>query len=387
MRRSHRVTLTAAVLVSLAFFFFLLTSLSREGEGPLDRILTVLGSGLSVAEKSVADFFRGPGREASLAWFEPLREDRDSLLLPPTILLGGYDSRIPATLEGIAQLEDSLRTTFPLIHFYSAWGDKPDEQFPQRMMEAVWSLGSVPVLTWEPWLTDFESSIHPELPLRSQRTRGGLAAIAHGDYDFYIDKWASEAASFGKVFFLRFAHEMNDPYRYPWGPQNNTVIDFLEAWRHVHDRFVKAGATNVLWVWSPHIAYPYYQYYPGDANVDWVGTGVLNYGTVAYWSRWWTFQEIFGKNYIYLKALQKPIMIAEFGCLAVGGDRAQWYRSALEQLPKHHPMVKAVIFFNVSGDMTVTPQALDWTLPDDTLSTKAAARAIAHWSVPVPGHH
>lgn len=379
MKRSQRITLSSAVLLSVIVFFFLLTDLSREGEGPLDRVLTGLGSGLSSVEKTVAGFFRGPGREGALAWFEPARENRDSLRFPSPILLGAYDSRMPETLEGVAQLEEALGTTFPLIHFYAAWGDRAEEQFPERMMDAIWNLGSVPVVTWEPWLNDFESGEHPQLPLRDKRDRGGLAAIASGEYDFYIDKWASGAARFGKVFFLRFAHEMNDPYRYPWGPQNNSVVDFLEAWRHVHDRFVKAGATNVLWVWSPHIAYPFYQFYPGDTYVDWVGTGVLNYGIVASWSRWWSFQEIFGKNYVYLKALKKPVMIAEFGSLAVGGDRARWYRAALDKLPERHPMIKAVLFFNVSGDATVTPQALDWTLPGDSLSTQAAARAIAGW--------
>jgi hypothetical protein len=38
-----------------------------------------------------------------------------------------------------------------------------------------------------------------------------LAAIARGDYDFYIVTWAKAAAEYRKPLFLRFAHEMNDP--------------------------------------------------------------------------------------------------------------------------------------------------------------------------------
>jgi beta-mannanase len=82
--------------------------------------------------------------------------------------------------------------------------------------------------------------------------------------------------------FVRFAHEMNDPYRYPWGPQHNTKEEFIAAWRHVVERFRAAGAGNVIWVWSPHVAYEYWDlYYPGDEFVDWAATGVLNFGPIA----------------------------------------------------------------------------------------------------------
>ena len=93
------------------------------------------------------------------------------------------------------ELERRLDTTFPLVHFYTAWGDKPDQRFPLRLVTAIWDMGSVPMVTWEPWLTDFENARHPHLPLRDARDRHGLAAVARGDYDFYMDAWAAEAAA------------------------------------------------------------------------------------------------------------------------------------------------------------------------------------------------
>ena len=153
------------------------------------------------------------------------------------------------------QLERTLDTTFPFIQIYTAWGDRPEHAFPLRTLTMIRTLGSMAVVTWEPWLEVFDNARHPSLPLREARDRGGLAAIARGDYDFYVDRWAADAARFGQPFFLRFAHEMNDPYRYPWGPQNNTKEEFIAAWRHVVERFREAGALNVIWVWSPHIAY------------------------------------------------------------------------------------------------------------------------------------
>ena len=384
MKRIQRFTVVGVSIIAVTAFFFILTALSRSGEGPLARVLTDVGVFFSNLENSVQGYFRGPGREVQLAWFDPLRRDIDSLRNPAPLLLGVYDSGLPGSLSGVVDLEAALGPTFPLIHIYTAWGDRPEQQFPKRIVTAIWNLGSVPVITWEPWLNDFENVDHPHLPLRAERDRGGLAAIANGDYDFYIDQWASEAADFGNPIFLRFAHEMNDPYRYPWGPHNNSLPDFLQAWRHVHERFQRAGAGNVLWVWSPHIAYNYYEFYPGDTYVDWAATGVLNYGNVAYWSKWWSFREIFGEKYVYLAALDKPIMIAEFGCLAFGGDRAEWYRLALEGLSEKYPAIKALMFFHATGDATVTPQALDWTLLHDSSSVTIISQEVSDWLPSTP---
>ena len=170
---------------------------------------------------------------------------------------------------------------------------------------------------------------------------------------------------------------MNDPYRYPWGPQNNSPEDYIAAWRHVVDRFKANGVTNVLWVWSPHPAYKNYDlYYPGDKYVDWVGAGTLNYGTVASWSQWYTFDDIFGKYYPQFARYNKPIMISEFGSLATGGNREAWYKDALTAMPVKYPLIKSVIFFHVSNDNTTTNKALNWYIKYDREITRAVAAII-----------
>lgn len=361
----------------------LLTSFSASSEGPVTAALEWAGTTAGSIERSVRQRLSGgTGRAGALAWFEPYRRAPDRLRQPEAVLLGAWDDTLPETLSGVVALEGAIGATFPLVQIYTAWGDRPDQRFPLRLVTAIWDLGSVPVVTWEPWLTDFENARHPHLPLRDRRERQGLAAVARGEYDFYVDAWAAEAARFGKPLFLRFAHEMNDPYRYPWGPQHNTKEEFIAAWRHVRSRFAQAGARNVIWTWSPHIAAPYWDlYYPGDAEVDWVATGVLNFGVIGVqWSQWWTFDDIFAERYDRLAAFGKPIMIAEFGSLAVGGDRAAWYRDALTNLPGRYPAIRALLFFHTRRDQTVTYQALDWSLTGDAASSGAIAEAIAPWA-------
>jgi hypothetical protein len=380
MRRRARLVLVGSALAGSLALVLLLTAFSSESEGPiglaLDRVATAFGS----IEHVVRARLRGSERSDQLRWLSPYRADAGRLRRPGVILLGAYDGGLPDTLDGVVQLERRIGATFPLVHVYSAWGDKPGERFPLRLVTAIWDMGSVPVITWEPWLTDFENVHHPFLPLREARDRHGLASVARGDYDFYVDEWAADAARFGRPLFVRLAHEMNDPYRYPWGPQNNTKEEFIAAWQHVVERFRRAGARNVIWVWSPHVAHEYWDlYYPGSAYVHWVATGALNFGSVAYWSQWWTFRELFGMKYERLAAFGKPVMIAEFGSLATGGNRTVWYRDALMNLPHDYPAVKALLFFNATRDQTVTYQQVDWSVTGDPALVRVVAEAMKRW--------
>ncbi len=293
-------------------------------------------------------------------------------------MLGAFDNEAKEDYESIVGLEDSLKTTFPLIHIFTAWGSKPEEKFPAERVKDIIDLGSVPVITWEPWLSDFNEEEYPANG-KADREKNGMKDVAAGMYDTYVIKWANSAREIHKPFFLRFGHEMNDGYRYPWGPQNNAPEDYIAAWQHIHDIFVKQGAKNVIWIWGPHPAYEFKEFYPGDAYVDYVGVGVLNYGTVAKWSQWWSFKEIFGRYYDQLASYKKPIMITEFGSLAVGGKRARWYADALDSMPQRYPMVKSVMFYHVSMDNTTTQQTLNWYIKDDHAITATIVKEVSKW--------
>jgi hypothetical protein len=377
MRARQRILVVIAILAGAVIGGSGLMVASIGGNGPLGSLFERSASNVGAIEHAIRRRIIGSGRSDALAWFERSRDSVAYLKSPTRILFGAYDGAIPQTLDGVVNLERSFGTTFPLIHFYAAWGDKPEEQFPLQVTTAIWDLGSVPVVTWEPWLDDFENAEHAAIPLKGKRDLHGMQAIANGRYDFYIDAWARDAARFRHPLFLRFAHEMNDPYRYPWGPQNNSKEEYIAAWQHVVGRFRAAGAKNVIWVWAPHVAYEYWNlYYPGDAYVDWVATGALNYGPIAYWSKWWRFDEIFGERYPLMASFGKPVMIAEFGSLNVGGDRAEWYGSAMSQIASTEPAVKAVLFFNKKDDQTVTSQRIDWTVDGDSLLVKTISAGI-----------
>jgi len=377
-----RIAIVTVVLLFGALLVAVLTYMGNQTSGPVEDFFTKVSSGISSIENKFILNKREKTRSKSLQWFNEYRNNKDIMLYPDKVILGAYDDKMAVTFQAIVELEDSLETVFPLVHIYTAWGSNRDQRFPASEVNAIYNIGSMPIITWEPWLTDFDKTSMPGLPDVAVRDKEGLKAIARGVYDSYIDKWAADAKSFNKLIFLRFAHEMNDPYRYPWGPQNNEPDDFIAAWRHVVERFRAIGADNVIWIWSPHPAYGLFDtYYPGDEYIDWIGVGTLNYGTVAPWSQWWTFDEIFAKHYEVLAMYKKPIIISEFGSLAVGGNRAKWFSEALQNFPLKYPAVKALVYFHCASDATTTYQTLNWYFKDDTDVTKAIIKAQTNWRV------
>src|SRR4029078_8442886 len=102
-----------------------------------------------------------------------------------------------------------------------------------------------------------------------------LADVYNGTYDSYIREWATDAKACGHPYFLRFDHEMNGNWQFPWSEQinGNKPGEYIKAWRHVHDIFTSLGATNATWVWCPNVTgtstTARSARYPGDSYVDW----------------------------------------------------------------------------------------------------------------------
>lgn len=376
---AFRIGYTLLAIGISSMIVYALSHAGNSSKGPIENAMSYTGDVVKNIEHEMIVEQRTDKREDKLKWFHAYQLNASLAAHPKKILLGAFDNEAHDNFEPVVGLEDSLKMTFPLIHMYVAWGSKEDAQFPAARVKNITELGSVPVITWEPWLSGFSADEYPALRAAADRDKNGMKDVAAGQYDAYITTWAKAAKKAGKTVFLRLGHEMNDAYRYPWGPQNNNPKDFVAAWQHVHDIFVKEGAKNVLWVWSPHPAYDFKDYYPGDSTVDYVGAGVLNYGVVAVWSKWWSFKDIFGNRYKQMAEYNKPIMITEFGSLAVGGNRAKWYADALDSMPQKYPLVKSVLFFHFSKDNTTTQQTLNWYIKDDKPVTGAIVKEVNKW--------
>lgn len=379
LKSTYRFLLIISALAAGILLVYLLSVAGSGSKGPIQNALRYVEENILKMEQTLIIDKREDKRKEKLSTFKPISNDLAALKNPKAILLGASDMSDPESYETIIDLEDSLKMVFPLIHIYGAWGSKPVEEFPALAVQTIINMGSTPVITWEPWLSDFDEKEFPGIPPIAERDKGSLKAIASGTYDTYIIKWANGVKKINKPLFIRFGHEMNDPYRYPWGPQNNTPEDFISAWRHVRQVFNSQQVYNVIWIWAPHPSYAGFEaFYPGDEYVDYVGIGVLNFGTVASWSKWWTFDELFA-SYDKFSAFNKAIMITEFGSLIVGGDRSKWFADALRNAPIKYPYLKSILFFHYPADKTITNKDVSWYFIDDPATRDSIIEQISLW--------
>jgi beta-mannanase len=371
------------VLIALVIGYFVVyafAAVSKRSKGPLGGFLENVSDWVKNREQEAILGQRENLRSDKLSWFKDQRKNKFSLLKTKYILFGASDDNKGESYENIFNLEDSLALTFPIIGIYAAWGENQEYKFPSNQVDAIIRVGSIPMITWEPWLEKFSEDDFPEIAPLAQRNSHGLASVAKGHYDSYIKEWALDAKKVDYPIYLRWGHEMNDPYRYPWGPQNNDPEEYIAAFKHVKDVFDVVGAKNVIWVWSPHLTYgKFNEYYPGTDYVDMVATGALNYGTSTSWSNWWSFEQIFGNYYKTLESFYKPIMIAEFGSLKPGGNRAEWFGDAFNKFQFKYPYVNAIVFFHYSSDGSTTYKNVDWYIKDDKEVTDEIKKQLKNW--------
>ncbi len=281
-------------------------------------------------------------------------------LVPATgTLFGGFVSPPgPAwTQTGVTARETLLGRKLDIDHRYYGW----TTAFPT--LSDAWDVqnGRIPMITWQPSGTT-------------------LDAINAGSSDDMIRSRAQGVAAFGQPIFLRWGHEMNANW-YPWdGYHNNTPgmtdgpAKYVAAWRHIHDLFVAAGATNAVWVWCPNRAsYPtaawnaYQNYYPGDSYVDWVC--IDGYNRVQ--TDWQTFTSIFTPIYATY-ATRKPIMVGETSSVEglTAGQKATWITGAAWAVKKGFPAIAAFMWFDSQAGGN------DWRIDSSTTSL-AAFQALA----------
>lgn len=315
-----------------------------------------------IASRTLARLLSGLtllGLLASAAIIMPVTNTSAQAAPGTQIYWGAYQDGAPFNPGAIDQFESDAGKRESIVHWGEPWqmnGQFMTFQTPQ--FEAVRQRGSIPMIDWSSW--------NLGAPINDPNYT--LSQVYSGRYDSYIASWAQAAKGWGHPFFLRFDHEMNGWWQFPWSAQlnGNQASDYVLAWRHVHDIFTQVGATNVTWVWCPNIVSqnttPLTQLYPGDAYVDWTALDGYNKATDA--SSWLGFGQIFGlspwskmNSYQQLVSLapSKPIMVGETATAIVGGDPGAWASDALlTQLPQNFPQIKALVWFNWDGGGTET---------------------------------
>jgi len=271
----------------------------------------------------------------------PAADAGNSTILVPAqgVLLGEYygDGTIAATEQRIGRR--------PNIHLtYYGWTeDWTTDSVPKDDFAA----GRIPLVNLEPNNINFND-------------------IVSGSLDATIKARASGSKNLGHPFFLDFAAEMNGDEA--WSGNNPAL--YVAAYRHIHDLFVAAGATNVIWAWCPNVTdtnggnQMTMAYYPGDSYVDWTGVDGYNWGTSDPSFGWQSFHDVFKDIYPLLAAKGKPIIIGEMASDEVGGSKSQWIADMVPTLRTDFPSIKAFVWFDVKKER-------DWEINSSASSLAA----------------
>ncbi len=187
------------------------------------------------------------------------------------------------------------------------------------------------------------------------------ANILSGNDDALITAEAQRLAALKAPIFLRWYWEPNFPGSADYSNCIGSLgpAGYASAFRHIHDLFVGAGASNVAFVFSLSTSaadQDLYQYYPGSSYVDWIAAdGYLRTSVPAATG----FVDRFSSWYSDFAAFGKPMMISETA--AFSGGQSSYLQQIESQLSPSgaFPLIKAVMYFDAPGNDGVYTYPLD----------------------------
>jgi hypothetical protein len=250
--------------------------------------------------------------------------DVAQLIHPTKNYLGAAISGAPQDMSRVDAFAKRIGEKPNMITIYESF----DDRFAAAEVRKIYRYGALPIVRWEPF-------------------KQGMGDIAAGRFDDYLLEFATDVRTLNAPIALTVAHEMNGHW-YPWGTQKTKAKDFVAAWRHIHDVFAKAGATNVIWTWTPNVVNylrqtPLKSYWPGPAYVDWVGIdGYFTHQGDQ------TFEALFRPTLNEVKKFAaKPVLIVETGSEA-GSMRAKAVNDLFSKVAADKNIV-GFVYFNSRG--------------------------------------
>lgn len=274
----------------------------------------------------------------------------------------------PVDFKGLSSVskakeyQQAYNSHFDIISVYVPWGDQPQCDVPGKTVDSIYRNGSVPMITWEPWQNLFDE-------YGTTKDRKVFKRIVEGSYDRYLKRFCQQLIELKKPVYIRFAHEMDNPF-YPWsGTGDNTAEEFKAAWKYIYHYFRQQGAYHVIWVWNPWKADTVESYFPGQQYVDWIGVTNLNYGAPGSSFEWMSMEALykpFHQNPVFRSGI--PVMLAEMGSLVAARKQKEWFEAAFK-VKKKYPEIKGFVFFNSHYDKNVPGNSgevvLNWNITDE----------------------
>jgi beta-mannanase len=264
--------------------------------------------------------------------------------VPSCGVLWGISTQ-PRTMRHLQSLEKTLGRPFDLVYHYTDINDP----FPDAVERQEAADGRL---------------LHVAIAARDFHGRRGgqvsWADVANGKFDTSLTAQAQGVASLHAPVFVTFAQEGNSPKKLG---VDGTPADFKAAWRHLHDLYQAAGATNAVWTWvmtgSGDNLGRAASLWPGNDVVDWISWNVYNMagclegGDVEQFQSFQDRMRVF-YDFVHHRGpsygidASKPMMISETGSVKYAQDETlsrDWY-AAIPAALRNYPQVKAVALWD-----------------------------------------
>lgn len=270
-----------------------------------------------------------------------------------------------SNLQNVKEISKQINENFDIVALYMAWEEGVESNFPSSLIDSIYSQKSLPLITWEPWLTSFNDI--------AANDKHVYELIVEGYFDGFISSFAKKLKHLERPIFLRFAHEFDNP-AYPWYYDGDSAsVKFKNAWIHTYEIFKNIEANNVIWIWNPWKSYNIASFYPGKEYVDWFGVSILNYGKLNSDGEWYNFKSLYEPFHEeFHKLPATPVIISEFGSLNENEKQEKWIADAFNSIEDEFNEIKSVIYFISKVDNN-WPNGLqkdgylDWTINQNQL--------------------
>jgi Glycosyl hydrolase family 26 len=355
--RSHRTHIPIVVMLSLVAFYAA-QPVDRAFAGAVSHPFTRMATCSTATSRPSSTFAQ--------------RATGQRVCAPSShkVLLGVWQAGVPEDMSTLSTFQHDAGKKAAIVALWRDFGSSKNV-LDVSWLQTIADQGSIPLIFWSPVNWDVGTSQAPY----------SLSAIISGGEDSYIRGWAQQLAAYGQPVFLLWGHQMNGNW-YPWGDQPKK---YVAAWRHIHDIFVSAGATNVLWVWGPNVFKPgslaknAVSFYPGNRYVDWVGLAGYNVPEKG----WSSFKQLFSYAYRTLTArIAKPFMVSEMESgeatpkqAKAGKSKAHWIMQALTVEIPNMKRIDAFVWFN-EDKSKAQACSCDWRIESSVASQHAFANAV-----------
>jgi hypothetical protein len=267
----------------------------------------------------------------------------------PASVIGVTAPGIPRSWAPAAAFSTAIGRPVGLVMYYSGWG----EPFRSAFAATARQHGAEVMVNMDP--------------------SASLAAVARGDGDGYLRRFAAQLRAFGHPVVLAFGHEANGDW-YSYGYRHQAAAHYIAAYRKVHDVITAAGAGNVTWLWTVNIpvgtqTLPPAADWPGAAYVDWTGIDAYD------WSGKETFAAEIGPTITAVRKLSTaPVLIAETSVVP-GPDAAAQVKGILAGI-RADRLLGLVWFDADKAAYRHTADRHDWRIQDDPAALAAFRAGI-----------